>query len=182
MPYANLEDKRANGQRWRAAHPGYEKTWRAAHPGYYKQWRLEHPDYVKDRVARWRKANREAYRAIMRTWHARKRATDLRFRLLGNLRVRLRQAVRSQRTKKSSSMLTLVGCTLSELISHLEIRFEPGMSWQNYGKWHIDHIRPCASFDLTDPEQQKACFHFTNLQPLWALDNSRKGHRYKNSQ
>ena len=49
------------------------------------------------------------------------------------------------------------------------------MTWQNYGDgWHIDHIHPCAAFDLTDPEQQKACFHWSNLQPLWAIDNFRK--------
>ncbi len=49
------------------------------------------------------------------------------------------------------------------------------MTWDNYGKWQIDHKIPCASFDLTDPEQQKSCFHFSNLQPLWAKDNNSKG-------
>jgi HNH endonuclease. len=55
------------------------------------------------------------------------------------------------------------------------------MSWDNYGRdgWHIDHIRPCASFDLTDPEQQRQCFHYTNLQPLWAADNIRKGAKWQ---
>lgn len=60
------------------------------------------------------------------------------------------------------------------------------MSWQNRGrghdKWHIDHVRPCASFDLTDPEQQKQCFHWSNMQPLWQTDNLRKGSKYENKQ
>lgn len=50
-----------------------------------------------------------------------------------------------------------------------------GMSWENYGEWHIDHIVPCSSFDLTDPKQQEDCFNFKNLQPLWGWENSKKG-------
>ena len=49
------------------------------------------------------------------------------------------------------------------------------MNWNNIGKWHIDHIKPCKSFDLTKSDEQKKCFHYTNLQPLWALDNIKKG-------
>ena len=52
------------------------------------------------------------------------------------------------------------------------------MSWGNYGKWHVDHIRPCASFNLVNEEEQKKCFHYTNLQPLWAKDNLSKGSKY----
>jgi hypothetical protein len=55
------------------------------------------------------------------------------------------------------------------------------MTWENHGRygWHIDHIRPCASFDLADPEQQRKCFHYTNLQPLWASENMRKGDKWE---
>jgi hypothetical protein len=71
-----------------------------------------------------------------------------------------------------------VGCTPEFLKQYLASQFQPGMSWDNHGAWHIDHRKPCASFDLTDPAQQKACFHYTNLQPLWAEENLRKGSRY----
>lgn len=64
---------------------------------------------------------------------------------------------------------------MPEFMAYLEAKFTDGMSWKNYGKWHIDHIKPLASFDLTDPEQVKAACHFTNLQPLWASDNISKG-------
>lgn len=88
-----------------------------------------------------------------------------------NLRRRLAATVTQ---KRMHTTLQLVGCTLKELRTHLESQFTEGMTWENYGEWHIDHIKPCAKFDLTDPVQQRECFHFTNLQPLWAVDNLRK--------
>jgi hypothetical protein len=75
-------------------------------------------------------------------------------------------------------MRELVGCTLDDLVTYLESKFQSGMCWDNRNFWHIDHIRPLASFDLTDVEQQRIAFHFTNLQPLWARDNIRKGARF----
>jgi len=73
----------------------------------------------------------------------------------------------------------LIGCTVQELRDHLEFQFRESMSWDNCGRngWEIDHIIPCSSFDLTDPEQQKRCFHFSNLQPLWSEENLRKGNK-----
>lgn len=70
----------------------------------------------------------------------------------------------------------LLGCSLPELRRHLEKKFQPGMAWNNHGfrGWHIDHIRPLAKFNLRDPAQQQAAFHFTNLQPLWAKENLEK--------
>ena len=62
-------------------------------------------------------------------------------------------------------------------MDHLESLFVPGMTWDNQGEWHIDHVIPCAAFDLTDPAQQSECFHYTNLQPLWAVDNLKKAAR-----
>ncbi len=72
--------------------------------------------------------------------------------------------------------MKLVGCSLEDLRNHLESYFAEGMSWDNWGYygWHIDHIIPCCSFDLTKPEEQKKCFHYSNLQPLWGEENLRK--------
>ena len=76
-------------------------------------------------------------------------------------------------TEASSSLL---GCTVEELKTHIENQFEDGMTWENwkYDGWHLDHIIPCSSFDLTKKKEQKKCFHYTNLQPLWAEDNLSK--------
>ena len=75
----------------------------------------------------------------------------------------------------------MLGCSIDELKGYLESKFENGMSWENYGKggWHIDPIKPCASFDLRSELNQKKCFHYTNLQPLWWEDNLSKGSIYE---
>ena len=77
--------------------------------------------------------------------------------------------------------MKLVGCTTKQLAEHLERQFKEGMSWDNYGEWHVDHIRPCASFDLSDEGQQKECFHWRNLQPLWGIENIKKGDQWESS-
>ena len=74
--------------------------------------------------------------------------------------------------------MSMLGCTLAEARAHIEAQFRPGMSWENHGEWEIDHIRPVASFDLTDPDQARAAAHFTTLQPLWSVENRRKGVRW----
>ena len=92
------------------------------------------------------------------------------------LRVRLYTALKVQGIKKNNSTMELIGCSKEELIQHLESQFKDGMCWQNWSLngWHIDHIRPVSSFDLSDPAQVKECFHFSNLQPLWAIENLKK--------
>lgn len=124
-------------------------------------------------AARRTPAARSAAAAYVRS----RRQSDMSFRLVSNLRRRLWREIAQRKTRKSARTKELIGCDLAALRSHLEAKFLPGMAWSNYGEWHIDHIRPCASFDLTDPEQQKACFHYMNLQPLWARENQSKGGR-----
>ena len=82
----------------------------------------------------------------------------------------------SKEKKKAESSMNLLGCTAEHLKKHLEVQFKDDMSWENYGikGWHIDHIKPCASYDLSIIEEQKECFHYTNLQPLWWFENLAK--------
>jgi len=98
-------------------------------------------------------------------------------RIRKRLMSRIWAAMKRQRVNGSGTF-ALVGCSAEQLRDHLLKRFLPGMSFENYGEWHVDHIRPCASFDLNDPEQLKTCFNWRNLQPLWAVDNIRKGASY----
>ena len=106
---------------------------------------------------------------------------DENFKLAKNLRRRISKALKKQLVSKDNSYIKLLGCSLDFAKNHIEQQFTKGMTWDNYGLygWHIDHIKPCSSFDLTDLEQQKECFNYTNLQPLWAEDNLSKGAKYK---
>lgn len=93
---------------------------------------------------------------------------------------RIRNAIKYQGAKKNERTMELTGCTAGFLRKYFESQFEEGMTWENHGNdpkkcWHIDHIRPCASFDLTDEAQQRECFHYSNLQPMWGLENIIKG-------
>lgn len=99
------------------------------------------------------------------------------------LRHRLRTALKEQSASKYASFDKFLGCTVEEFKAHLESKWLPGMSWDNYGawvngeepKWNIDHMHPCAAFDLTRIENQKICFHYSNMRPLWGNDNYAKG-------
>ncbi len=131
-----------------------------------------------DKVLRYRKKCRDSLKSKL--WRNKylkeRRKTDFNFRLRCSLSRRIRQCLKSTRTKKSNPALKLLGCSIKELKLHLEKRFKRGMTWKNYGLfgWHIDHIFPVSSFDLTKESEQKKCFHYTNLQPLWAPDNIKK--------
>lgn len=116
-------------------------------------------------------------RQWFRDYNRKRKTSDPNYRLATLLRGRVYRAIRRGSGTKMKGSVELLGCSIAELMTYLEARFLPGMTWQNHTiqGWHIDHIRPCASFDLTDIEQQKACFHYTNLQPLWAKDNIAKG-------
>ena len=72
----------------------------------------------------------------------------------------------------------LLGCNKHELLERFRSLYAEGMHDMNYGEWEIDHIRPICSFDLTDMEQMKQCFHYTNMQPLWREENQAKGTKW----
>jgi len=91
------------------------------------------------------------------------------------MRRRIRAILKSKNLRRRLPSETLVGCSYSELKIYLESKFENGMSWENQGSWHIDHIIPLSSAN-TESEIYKLCY-FTNLQPLWAEDNLKKGNR-----
>lgn len=102
--------------------------------------------------------------------------TNTEFRIKECLASRMRMAIINHKGLKQSSSIELLGADIATVRKHIESQFKPGMTWENHGQigWNIDHILPCDSFDLTKVEEQKKCFHYTNLQPLWYDDNIRK--------
>jgi len=103
--------------------------------------------------------------------------TDTEYRLKIILRIRVKRAVIGD--SKAGSAVRDLGCSIAEFKVYIEEQFLPGMTWDNWSPsgWHLDHIRPLASFDLTDREQFLQACHYTNYQPLWAVDNLRKSAR-----
>lgn len=120
---------------------------------------------------------KEWAKTYVREYYNNRRKTDSNFRILCNLRRRINHVIKDN--YKSETTMELLGCELENLKKHLESKFTDGMTWNNYGKWHIDHKLPCSLFDLSKLEEQRKCFHYSNLQPLWATDNIRKSLKIK---
>lgn len=92
------------------------------------------------------------------------------------IRSRLHDTLRNN--YKTGFVVNTVGCTVEFLKQYIESKFQPGMSWENQGEWHLDHIIPLSSFDLSNNRELKRACHYTNLQPLWAKDNLKKNNKY----
>ncbi len=166
---------------------------------YHRNYRDTHRDkvreYGRNGTARWRNKNKERAKADCRKYYRKlksdpeayarylKTMRDQRrqryqiddiFRIYCNARSKITTALIRGRNQKRGTTQELLGCTILELKSHLESQFVDGMSWDNKSLWHIDHARSCASFDLSNPDEVKKCFHYTNLKPMWSKDNREK--------
>jgi hypothetical protein len=136
-----------------------------------KIWVKNNPDKIKEYSFKNKKKNllrkKERYK------------NDVIFKLRELIRSRLNHAIKNN--QKIGSSITNLGCSIDELKTYLESKFQPGMTWDNYGRngWHIDHIKPLSKFNLSDPKEFKMACHYSNLQPLWAKDNLRKGSKYE---
>jgi len=136
----------------------------------------------KDCVKKYQEKNKESiskyrneYKPIRNKMRSERRKKDINYKILENYRGRVWSALKGR--DKSKKTRDLIGCDIVFLREYLESKFTEGMSWDNYGQWHIDHIIPCSFFDLSDLEQQKKCFNYQNLQPLWAKDNLLKSNK-----
>ena len=138
---------------------------------YYQKNKKKIIEYKKN----YAKNHKLKIRKIVNKYRCKRRKKDINYKILWNLRSRINKVLKGK--TKSELSKQLIGCSIEYLNRHLQKQFKPGMTWLNYGKngWHIDHINPCCKFDLSKPEEQKKCFHYTNLQPLWAEENLKKG-------
>lgn len=164
----------------------YKKEWNKLNKEEIKkhnrEYRELHRDELNENDKEYRKTHKEQANIYAKEYIKNKRKTNINFKLRCNLKKRIWAVLKG--IYKSDKTMILSGCSVEQLKQHLECKFKPGMSWNNYGngwngkgmqEWHIDHIIPCSSFDLSKPEEQLKCFHYTNLQPLWAEENLIKG-------
>lgn len=166
-------------------------NWRAANKEkiseYNKQYALQNADKIKAARSKryhekklqdqmvskaWKEKNKEYLKEWNRLYTSKRYKDDPVFALKINQRSRVRAILKSNKKAQTHELL---GCSFEELKAHIEAQFVDGMSWQNMGEWHIDHIIPLAAFDLSIKENQQLAFNYKNLQPLWAIDNLKKG-------
>ena len=140
----------------------------------YKTYRDNNKDIIRIRKQIWYKNNKNKIRSSRNDYIKFQRKNNLQLKIKDSLRNRFSRAL--QRNTKSGSAVRDLGCTIEEFKTYLESKFQPDMNWDNWSRdgWHIDHIKPLASFDLTDRKQLLEACHYTNLQPLWAKDNLSK--------
>lgn len=140
-----------------------------------KEYVKENKTIVAKRKKVWYEKNKEQIIKRHRINARKRRKTNPLFKLLENYRHRVWQSYKGSGFIKNEHTLDLLGCSIEEFILYIEQKFTNGMTRKNYGKWHIDHIIPLSSAK-TEKEIRKLC-HYTNCQPLWAIDNMRKGDR-----
>jgi len=182
--YANLTDEQKERRREQQMH-NKRQRWakmttegKAATNKYYRERWSRLPIEKRRQVMRKNAENLnwENKKKYGKKWKQDNYKNNLEYRLTTLLRSRLASAIKG--TAKRSSAKQLIGCSIPQLRQHLEQQFEDGMAWDNHGEWYIDHIKPCAAFDLSNEDEQRECFHYLNLQPLWAKDNIRKGTKW----
>lgn len=123
--------------------------------------------------------NRCEWNSYLKEYNRERYATDIQWRMSKILRSHIRHAMMRAKAKKSQNTIKLLGCDWQTFCDHIASQFTGGMTWDLVGKEiHLDHIRPVSSYDLTDPVQQRQCFHYTNYQPMWAKDNLQKHSTY----
>jgi hypothetical protein len=157
----NKEKVKENMKKWLENNKEYKKQ-------KDKEYRAEHYEQYKENLKKWKKAK---YKAMKEE----NGEEFFKHKMKTNISIRIREILGQN---KSEKCVKYVGCSIDELKAHIETTFTEGMTWENYGKWHIDHIIPCTAFDHSSEDQIKACWNFRNLQALWAKDNIQKSDKF----
>ena len=163
-----IERQRKN----REINPNYFLEYYKNNIEYFEKYYINHTEHYKN----WRTVNKD------RLWKLRKQRikNDPELKILCNLRSYVSTKIRRFDGIKCDKTVNLLGCSILDFRNHLQSKFQIGMTWENYGRkgWHIDHIKPCDSFNLKEESEQRKCFHFSNMQPMWAIDNLKKGCKF----
>jgi len=155
----------------------YATIYTATHKGALRSYALRH--YYKNRERnlirgrKYRMSHKKEILASQRIYVRQRKASDVNYKMRHILANRIRNLLKSQGVKKTMGTIELIGCSMIFLKKHIESQFDDKMTWKNYGRygWHVHHIIPCALFDLSKIEEQRKCFHYSNLKPLWFDDN-----------
>jgi len=146
---------------------------------YYSEWKKNKKEYLKEYQKKWREENREKLRETKRNYERTRKANDPLYKLIANFRTAIYQVLKENNINKNGHYFEILGYTPYDLIEHIESKFTEGMSWENYGEFHIDHIIPISSFNIQEigDNEFMRCWSLENLQPMWGEENIRKSNK-----
>ena len=168
----NIGGKKVADKKWRDSNKEYmsnkSKTW-------YEQNKEHRKEYLKE----YREKNIDKIRLVKRTYEKNRKHNDPIYKLINNFRTAIYQVLKESNVQKNGHYFEILKYSPDELITHLEEQFTGEMSWDNYGIWHVDHIRPISSFNIQEigDESFMGCWSLKNLQPLWGDENIRKSNK-----
>lgn len=170
----------ANQERYKKYHIQWYMDNKSTQKEKAHKWYISNQKVVKTKIKQYRTENINKIRSYQNKYQKRRYNSDIQHNITCKLRSRVRAAIKRQYTEKAFKSTELLGCSFQEFKIYFKSKFTKGMTWKRFmnGEIHIDHIRPCINFNLIDLEQQKECFNYKNLQPLWAFDNNSKGVKF----
>lgn len=146
----------------------------------HKKWSKKNREHLNYYHQIWREKNINKHRENKRNYEKNRKSTDPLYKLISNFRTAIYTVLKENNVKKYGHYFKILQYTPEELIVHLENQFTDGMTWDNYGRWHVDHKQPITSFkikEMGDDEFMK-CWSLDNLQPLWGEENVRKSNKF----
>jgi hypothetical protein len=146
---------------------------------YYSEWRENKKEHLKEYQKKWRDENRDKLRKTKRDYERNRKASDPLYKLISNFRTAIYQVLKESNVEKNGHYFDILGYTPEELIVHLENQFTEGMTWDNYGEFHVDHKLPISYFNIKEigDEEFMKCWCLDNLQPMWGEENIRKSNK-----
>ena len=145
----------------------------------HKKWSEKNRDHLNDYHQKWREKNIDKHREYKRKYEKHRKDTDPLYKLISNFRTAIYQVLKESNVEKNGHYFDILGYTPEELINHLEKQFTEGMTWDNYGEFHVDHKLPISSFNIKEigDEEFMKCWSLDNLQPMWGEENIRKSNK-----
>ena len=158
-----------------------DKKWRDSNKEYtskkHKKWSEDKQEHLRKYHQKWREKNIDKHREYKRKYEKHRKGTDPTYKLIANFRTAIYTVLKENDMNKYGHYFDILKYSPDELVVHLENQFTEGMTWNNYGKWHVDHRLPIASFkfqEVGDNEFMR-CWELNNLQPMWGIENIIKG-------
>lgn len=171
----NIGGKKVSDKKWREKNKETLKE-------YVKTWYENNKEHRKEYLKEYREKNIDKIRQIKRDYERNRKARDPLYKLINNFRTAIYQVLKENNINKNGHYFEILKYTPDDLILHLETKFTDGMTWDNYGEWHVDHIKPISSYIILEigDDEFMNCWSLSNLQPLWGKENISKSNKLFN--